>query len=165
MPNIRNAIVITIAALLLAGCATTRPTYLPPTSGPTATIKGGNANVIKFFSDGASHVAIIEIDGLYLSPSFWTGNVRSVKVPPGLRKITVLLSGNNYTQAQDTIEIDTFADRSYQIEARKVGISFDVVVYEEGDSTTTDRKMVLSTRMKGGSSGGPAYIPIFIPMK
>lgn len=165
MPNIRHAVILMVAALSFAGCATTgRPTYRPPTAGETATIKGGSANVIKFFSDGDSHVAIIEIDGLYIPPSFWTGNARSVKVDAGARMITLLLSGNNYTQAQDTIQIDASPGRVYQIDARKVGIAFDVAVYEE-TVPASEKKVVLSTRISGGSSGGPAYIPIFIPVK
>lgn len=152
-----------IAALSLAGCATTsRPTYSPPAAGQTATIKGGNANVIKFFSEGESHVWIIEIDGLYIPPSIWTGNARSVKVSPGSRRITVLLTGENYTRGQDTIQIDVSPGKTYQIEAKKVGIAFDVVVYEE-TNIPSEKKVVLSTRINGHSAGEPVYIPIIIP--
>jgi len=158
-----QAITLT-ASLALAGCATSRPTYSPPSSGPVASVKGGSANIIKFFSDGDSHVSIVEIDGLYLPPSFWTGNVRSVKVAPGSRHITVLLDGNNYTQAQDTISIEATAGHTYQIEAKKVGIAFDLVVYDEGVSGT-DRSAVLTTRIGGAAGRGPAYVPIFIPTK
>ena len=153
-----------IASVAICGCATTRPSYSPPSSGAVATVKGRSANLIKFFSDGDSHVSIVEIDGLYLPPSFWTGNIRSVKVAPGSRRVTVLLSGNNYTQAQETISIEAVAGHSYQIEAKKVGIAFDLVVYDEGTSGA-DRNTVLSARIGGSTGRGPAYVPIFIPTK
>ncbi len=154
-----------ITMALLGGCATTGgPTYVPPATGQTATIKGGNANIVRFFSQGEAHVAIIEIDGLVIPASFWTGNARSVNVSPGTRKVTVLLSGNNYTQAQETIQFDVQAGKSYQIEAHKVGIDFDLAVYEEAEKPA-ERKSVFTARVHGGSSGGPAYVPIFIPVK
>lgn len=153
-----------VSLLAFSGCATTtRATYTPPASGPTATVKGGSANVIKFFSEGASHVSIIEIDGLFLPESFWTGPVKEVKVTPGARKVTVLVRGKDYAAAQETITLETTAGRTYQIEARKTGIAFDVVIYEEGASEK-DRKEVLTMRIQGQTSGSrPAYIPIIIP--
>lgn len=153
-----------IALAMLSGCATTRPTYVPPSSPPVATVKGGSANIIKFFSDGDSHVSLVEVDGLYLPPSFWTGNIRSVAVAPGTRRITVLLQGSNYTQAQDTLSIEAVAGHTYQIEAKKTGIAFDVVVYDEG-TTGNERNSVLTARIAGGAGSGPAYVPIFIPAK
>jgi hypothetical protein len=150
--------------LFTAGCATTnRPIYTPPTGTGTARINGGSANVIKFFTQGAAHVSIIEIDGLYLPPSLWTGDVRSVAVTPGLRKVTILLRGNGYTEGQDTIQFETIAGHTYQIHAQKVGIAFDVSVVD--DSNAVEHKVVFSGRINGGSSGGPAYVPIFIPVK
>lgn len=163
-PRLLFPTVALIAAVALSGCATTRPTYNPPSSPPIATVKGGNANIIKFFSDGEAHVSIVEVDGLYLPPSFWTGDVRSVAVAPGARRITVLLRGNNYTQGQDTLSIEAVAGHTYQIEAKKTGIAFDVVVYDEGTSGK-ERNSVLSTRINGASGGGATYVPIFIPAK
>lgn len=165
MPRIPSVLLLILTSLLFGGCATTsRPTYNPPASGETATIKGGSANIVRFFSAGEAHVAIIEIDGLVIPPSFWTGNARSVNVTAGPRKVTVLLSGNNYTQAQETIQLDVVAGKTYQIEAHKVGIDFDLSVFEETDKPA-ERKSVFSARLHGGSSGGPAFVPIFIPVK
>lgn len=161
-------LLLLVAASFLSGCATTRPTYQPPTGPALATVKGGSANIIKFFSDGDSHVSIVEIDGLYLPPSFWTGAIKSVAIAPGTRKITLTLQGNNYAQAQDTITLEAAAGHTYQIEAQKVGIAFDVSVYDEGKTGAEvkkeDRQKVFSVRIQGGSAGRAAYVPIFIPV-
>ena len=151
-----------IAAVLVAGCATTGPIYSPPTAGQTATIKGGNANIVKFFTGADCHVAIVEVDGLTTPESFWTGRAGAVVVSPGERSVTVLLSGRDYTQAQETIVTNFEAGKIYQLSARLVGIEFDFRIQEEGGSGELGEP-VFSKRIMGGRSPGPAYIPIIIP--
>lgn len=163
MLKIQNAILLVIAALSLAGCASTgRPVYSPPAAGPKATIEGGKANFFKFFTAGDSHVVILEVDGAYIPPSFWTGSCTSIEVSPGARKITVLITGN-YAQAQDTVEIAALPGMTYQIEARKLGIAFDIIVTEYSESASTG-KVVLTKRVNGMASPGPTYVPIMIPV-
>ncbi len=153
-------LLLSVMCLLAGGCATSRPKYNNHKSPDSAAIIGDTANVMRFFSEGESHVNLIEIDGLYLNPGMW--GVGTVFVQPGKHMVTVATIGNNYATAQETVEASFEASRKYRFTALKTGFAFDLTLWDETDGTETRRELG-KWRLRGTSNPAPAYVPIFIP--
>ncbi len=151
-------ILLLACALGLSGCATSGPVYQHTKSATSATLVGRNFMV--FIPNDKVRISFVEIDGGLVKRNVWSGPPEEVPVAPGLRKITYGLEGYQFVFAQDSIELDVEAGRRYKFTARKVGIAFDVEVPDEASG-----RSILSKRITGSKGGGPAYMPIFIPMK
>lgn len=158
------AVLSLITAISLAGCATsTKPAYRsPPPTEPVATVEGTKAPFGKFFSEGVAHVNLEEIDGQTLRSSF--GNVvRTVKVAPGLRQVTVSFVGSGYAIANVTFPLEVVVAHTYKVEAVRNGTNFNVAVYDK-DTSGQDQRKVLSLQVAGSiseMSNNP--VPIYVP--
>lgn len=94
-----------LAMLLLAsGCQSDRPLYENKPTPNCAVLHGKKANIVKFFTDGDSHVYFVEVDGRYIQPSFFSGEATQVFVAPGTRRVTVHLYGSDYAQGQGEVQ-------------------------------------------------------------
>ncbi|MBC8041646.1 MAG: hypothetical protein H7Y06_13970 [Opitutaceae bacterium] len=158
------AALLLVTAISLTGCATpTKPAYRSPSpTEPVATVEGTKAPFGKFFSEGVAHVNLEEIDGQRLRSSF--GNVvRSAKVAPGLRQVTVSFVGSGYVIGNATLPLEVVVAHTYKVEAVRNGSYFNVAVYDK-DASGRDKRKVLSLQVAGSISelsNNP--VPIYVP--
>ena len=146
-----------VPALLacLAGCAA-GPMYQSYRGQDAACVKGDIANIFKFFSDdGEAHVMIEEIDGVP------TGGREPYCFVPGKHRIGVAAT-NNYQTAQDYVDLDFEAGKTYWLRANLRGIS---LVFQLVDVTYSPGTKVAEFSLKARDSTPPAYIPIHISVK
>jgi len=147
-----------VFALMAGGCATTGPTYQYVKKSDSGLLVGRNFMV--FIPTDKVRISFVEIDGALVKPSVWTGPLEEVPVAPGEHAVTFGLEGFQFVFAQDTAELKVEAGHRYQFKARKVGIAFDVEVFDE-----TSARTVFAKRVSGSKSAGPVFVPIFIPTK
>ena len=151
--SMRTRLAILIIAAL-AGCSTV-PDYPNDKSPTSACIRGDQANLIKFFSDGEAHVFVSEIDGLP-SPG---GGPFCMKA--GMHRFGIAARAKGYESAEDYVDVELQPSRRYQVRGnlRGTSIALRLVDVTEADETT-----VAEFRFSSMSQGGSG-VPIFIPVK
>lgn len=158
--------IFSVAVLFLAGCATTtQPVYRPPLPNePYATIEGDKAPLGSFFSAGAAHVNLEEVDGESVR-SKWGVPTRSARVAPGSRRVAVFLVGSGYLVANTTLSLNVEAAHTYKVQAIHSGSLFDVTVYDKG-VLGEDQRKIFSAHVSGNTSEfSKEPIPVYVPSR
>jgi hypothetical protein len=145
--------------LTMVGCAS-GPQYKNASSPDAACIQGHTAGFIAFFSDGAAHVSIKEIDGVPTGDSGAPIMGGPYCFAAGKHRLGV--SGfNSYQTAQDYVDLDFQAGRKYQLRGDLRGIS---IVFQLFDITVSEEVQVASFSIKAGATGQSGQVTV-IPVR
>ena len=151
--------------LLLAACSTLPDaTYNNTRSEGSAVIEAPFPNVLGVLSSKRAAMYFVEIDGVQVKQSSFSGYVRKVYVEPGNRSITVnFKSGSlDLTSGQFTTELNVNRCAHYLLTADVVGIDYDLSIW---DITKGSEAKVLIKKERTTIRSGSRLnvVPVVIP--
>jgi hypothetical protein len=138
----------------LAGCAS-GPTYENYVGNDAACIKGGAANLAKFFTEGEAHVMIKEVDGI---PTKGGGP----HCFPSGHRLLGISAHNNYRSVNEHVALDLEPGKLYQLRANLQGITFR---FRLVDVTASPEDTVAEFSLKVNATTQPTFVPIMVPAK
>lgn len=143
MQKLRIAILGLLAALL-SGCVTAGPLKNADVSAIEPAILRGQANILRYYTQGEPAVDVVAIDNRTSAP--FGSRTSGLEILPGRRLVTVNVIALPWNQATATVPCEFQAGKHYYLTARKAGSSFDLMFWN-GSQGTGQRTLLTTSRI------------------
>lgn len=126
----KSTVLLIIASLLLAGCASTPP----KASKPDACMILGSRNAM---AGSDVNITFAKLDGVILEPSIWGGEPTSIETNEGPHVVIVKLTGSRPSAvATGRIQLRAQPGATYKLEAEQKDTNFKVSLFILGANGT-----------------------------